>query len=373
MGNPRESMSLAVFAAVLGLAAPVAARASIQVEPPTGRAEPAVMDELRAAIETVVAESAPEIDGVFRISAEPSGADVAIVVELATSDGKEVIRESRVASRASAAAQTRAMAREAIRELERPATPVMPVQAAEKAPATSPNDTVPDDTADFVPIEEYVPPKRVFPPLNSPYYKSKALWLSWSSTVGGILFGGAIASVAVMIPNEGGWGEHAEEIIAFSVIGASTAALSVLIGPTLGHFYAKNWLYGWLSFSGKIVFSGLAALSFAMAGLSGFGCAFMGIGPDDDEDDGSDQAECEESAHRSAAGFNALGAAASAVVLGLLIADLATIPRAVQRANEKALVEKERKAKISSVSLAPLLAPGPNGSMTTGLAFSMRF
>lgn len=342
MGNPRESMSLAVFAAVLGLAAPVAARASIEVEPPTGSAEPAVMDELRAAIETVVVESAPEIDGVFWLSAEPSGADVAIVVELETSAGKEVIRESRVASRASAAAQVRAMAREAIRV------------------ATPPRPEIVVQTPD---APKKVPRSKAPPVLNSPHNQKQAFWISAGPTFGGFVLGGALIGLSFVD----------DVLVAPLVLGASIAGLSFLVGPSLGHFYVGNNLQGALNLVMRTLLSA-GATAFFIGGVlndssSSDPCGYMGCSEEDYEE-GVDKQEHGDS---GATGFFVGGALTATVAVALMIVDLATVRRAAQRANEKAAAEKAAYEKISGVSLTPLIAPGPNGSTTAGLAFSMRF
>jgi hypothetical protein len=342
MGNRKRALSLVVVAAIIGLAVPLASFAAIAVVPPAGNVDPAVMDQLQVALETVAADTATEVDGVFWLSAEPSGEELAIAVGLSSSDGKEIARESRVASRASAAAQVRAMARAMIRAAASPRPAVVTIsEESKKVP----------------------PPKPVRPVLNSPYDQRRAFWISAGPTLGGLALGGAMIGLSFV---------DGINVPALA-IGASIAGMSFLVGPSLGHFIVGNNLQGSLTLVFRTLLSA-GATAFFIGGFfvdafSSDPCGFMGCSEEEYEE-GVDKQEHSDS---GATGFFVGGALTATVAVALMIVDLATVRRAAQRANEKAAAAKEPEPKISNVSFAPMLVPGPHGSKTAGLAFSMRF
>jgi hypothetical protein len=134
-------------------------------------------------------------------------------------------------------------------------------------------------------------------------------------------------------------------------IGASIVGLAFVIGPSLGHFWVKNNRQAVLGLVLRTVFSAAAPVLFNAGFWTGWSAGMGGEG-----------------SSGAGAAFFVFGALSSAVGLTWAIVDLVTIPRAVQRANEKAAGQE-----MSAVAFAPLIAPGPNGSTTAGLAFSMRF
>ena len=342
MGNRKRALKLGVVAGIIGLAVPLASSAAIAVVPPAGNADPAVMDELQVALETVAAGTATEVDGVFWLSAEPSGEELSIAVGLSSSDGREIARESRVASRASAAAQVRAMARAVIRAATAPRPAVVTISEESK---------------------KVTPSAPARPVLNSPYDQRRVFWVSAGPTLGGLVLGGAMIGLSFV----DGYNVPA------LAIGASIAGMSFLVGPSLGHFIVGNNLQGSLTLVFRTLLSAGATAFFAFgsvsASFSSDPCGFMGCS-EEEYDEGVDKQEHSDS---GATGFFVGGALTATAAVTLMIVDLATVRRAAQRANEKAAAAKEAEPKISNVSFAPTVAPGPNGSMTAGLAFSMQF
>jgi hypothetical protein len=324
MKNRRNAPMFAVLTALVGVAISPESSAAITVEPPTGSAEPALIEQLRVSVGTVVsgAATAYGVDGSLRMTVDTSEADVTLSLELVPSDGSAPARESRTVARASAAIQARAMAREAIRAV---------AERRDAASAQAPEG------------EKGSPqPARDRPALNSPYGRKRALWLSLGPTMGGAVVGGALIGAAFAVPEDGGR-------VPMLTIGASICGLAFVIGPSLGHFHVHNHRQAALGLALRTVFSAAAPVFFALS----FGAGFNAMGGG-----GSGGEEV----------FLIFGTIFSAASVISAIIDVTTIPRAVQRANEKAAEEK-----ISAVALAPMLAPGPNGSTTIGLTFSMRY
>jgi hypothetical protein len=322
---------IAVVAAFAWVIIPFESAAEITVEPPTGSADPTLMEKLRVSVETVAsgAATAYGVDGRLLLSVDTSGEDVTLAFELVLSDGSAPVRESRTVERESAAAEVRAVARAMIR-----------------AVAERRSGTVSQDSEGS---KESPQPERDWPALDSPYSRKKALWLSLGPTLGGVVLGGTLIGPAFAIENDSGR-------VAMLGIGVSITGLAFIIGPSLGHFWVKNNKQAVLGLVLRTVFSAAAPVLFNAGFWTGWSAGMGGEGS-------------------SGAGtaFFVFGALSSAVGLTWAIVDLATVRRAAQRANEKAAAEKEADAKISNVSFAPLFAPGPNGSTTAGFAFSMRF
>jgi hypothetical protein len=91
--------------------------AAVVVAAPMGDVDSVFLDDLKASIEAVAQETAlPEVGSAeLKASAAASATGVALEVVLVPADGSEEIRETRVASWASAIAQARAMARSVVR------------------------------------------------------------------------------------------------------------------------------------------------------------------------------------------------------------------------------------------------------------------
>ena len=156
------------------------------------------------------------------------------------------------------------------------------------------------------------------------------------------MVGGALIGSAFAVDKDAGR-------VSMLTTGASICGLAFVVGPSLGHFYVHNRKQAAWGLVLRTVFSAAAPVFFALS----FGAGFSAMGG---EGSGGEEV------------FFIFGTIFSAASVISAILDLATIPRAVQRANEK-----DAENKISGVAFAPLVAPGPNGSTTAGLAFSMRF
>jgi hypothetical protein len=126
------ALGVVLFALV---AAPRFVTAAVVVAEPTGDADPAFLSELKASLETVAADAPAEMNAELRSSATNSDAGVELVVELVPNDGSKPIRESRTASKASALAQVRAMARKLFKPVAPAAAPPPTVVEIAEPPA----------------------------------------------------------------------------------------------------------------------------------------------------------------------------------------------------------------------------------------------
>jgi hypothetical protein len=299
--------------------APLPARAWVSVEPPTGDVEPALLAELGAALADVVAGAAAAygVDASLRVEAIASGEEVVVAMELRPAADSEPLRASRTVAAPAAVAQARILARELIRA----AAPGRTALALEE---TGPSTGKPTTA-------------RSLPPLDSPYDRSRAFWLSFAPTLGGIALGvGFIGLGAALDANLG-----------LLAAGSAISGLAIAVGPSLGHFYVGNYAQAGWCLALRTAFGVAAPLFLLRSVTAGFA------------DGSGSRARSGESE-----AFLALGVVSAAALGALAIFDIATAPRAAQRANERA---------ISAVAVAPLVAPGPNGSTMAGLAFSMRF
>jgi hypothetical protein len=210
------------------------------------------------------------------------------------------------------------------------------------------------------PVAKSEPAEPTLPPQTAPYREERALWLSFGTTLGGIVAGVAIVGLGFAFE-----GDTAR--VTMGGIGLGIAGAGFLVGPGLGHFYVKNTKQAVWDLVLRTTFSGASAGLFAGGFGSAMGSAmchgYSAIGGDSDEDE-----EVEDCPQNNSVVLFTFGGIAAATAIGLAIADLATVRRAAQRANEPAAASK-----VSNVSLVPVVAPGPDGSTTTGLAFSMRF
>jgi hypothetical protein len=124
------------------IAMPRFATAAVTVADPTGDAEPAFLAELKASLETVATEAPAEMNAELRSSATVTDTGVELIVELAPNDGSKPIRETRTASRASALAQARAMARKLFKPVS-PAAAPPPTAVEVAAPPAPPRPALP--------------------------------------------------------------------------------------------------------------------------------------------------------------------------------------------------------------------------------------
>lgn len=227
--------------------------------------------------------------------------------------------------------------------------------AASEAAAPEPEAPKPSAPAALVRSET---PERAVPKPAGPFDGDKELWITLGVTLGGVVAGSALALLSLTSnAGDGPW-------VVLVVGGGGLAAASIMIGPSIPHFRIHNNAQGAWGLVGRTLLTGGAVSFFLLGAMTG---AVAMPGSCDYEledcDDGDDDAQ--EDTERFGIGF---GVAFEALALAWAIIDLATLPRAVERANEKAASKR-----ISNVTLSPVVAPGPNGSTAAGLAFAMRF
>jgi hypothetical protein len=333
MGNRSIARPLAAFAVFAALAAPLPSRAAITVEPPTGNADPALLADLHTWMRLIAEEQGGDagIDAVLRIDAVASGEDVTLTLELAPGDGSAPIRDSRTASRVSAAAQGRAMARAAIRT-------VAGSRAATAAPAVG-NEELP------------APPA-------GPYDEKKLVTASLLVTVSGALAGAGLTIGAYF---------SLEGMLGLGITGGVVGGLSLALGPAIGHLWVRNNVQGALGLVGRLALAGSSTALLMASTMVGF---FGTWGSGCEESGDCDQEVAEDD--RTKRIYIGVGVGLEVAAVAWAIIDLAALPRAVRRANAAAGPDSG-KEKISGVSFAPLIAPGPNGTAVTGLVFSMRY
>jgi hypothetical protein len=201
-------------------------------------------------------------------------------------------------------------------------------------------------------------PAGTAPEASGPYQESTALWLSLGTTLGGIVAGCALVGLSFTVDDDDFAG-----FMVLSVGGAGIAGLGFLVGPSLGHFYARNNKQAAWDLVLRTLFAGGAVGLFAGGFGSGYGSGMCGAFSGGDEDEGT----ADDCPADNSGVFFAFGGLAAATAVVLAVVDLATTPRAVRRANERVLKG------VSDVSLAPTFARGSNGSIAGGLALSMRF
>jgi len=338
---------------VLGLAVvivPDLAAAAVVVADPTGGADPAFLAELKASLETVAAEAPAELDAELRSSAELTVAGVELVVELVPSDGKQPIRESRTASRASASAQARAMARAALKALMSSSSAATEPKAQAPVVAATvpqPEEVTPPPELEPEPLpkpEPPPPPPLPEPPLPEKYSRRTALRYSLWTTVFGVVVGGGMSTSAAAIP-------------AVGISGVAVASLGLVLGPSVGYFWIGRTSHAW----------GMAGFRLAALGV---GITFMTLyvktfqwGDGDIE-------------QKSNPGFLALSIIGITTGLVAAFVDAGLVGRAADRVNEqwrKDLSATGASRRTLQVAVAPVMLSNGNGDGTFGLAVSGTF
>lgn len=303
------------------------ADAATVVADPTGDAEPEFLAELKASLETVAAVAPAEVVAELRASAKVVDGGVGLVVELVLADGSETIRETRVASEASALPQARAMARAAFRELVAPDSPKAAVAA--KKPAAP-------------------------PPTPRSYDRRRLVRMSvWPTLLGSIL-GPGIFSLGFLAEDEQRHGLFYACVISGSIV-TTTALVS---GPSIGWFGLGRTARA-LGMSGlRLALLGAGtALTMVYIFEGGGDCVDVGY-EDDDEWRCPDHNET----------WVALGTVLLAAGVVLAFVDAALVGRAADRANAE-----RRDGNRVSVGVAPVAWAGGKGDATFGLALDGSF
>ena len=304
---------------VLGLAVvvvPNLASAAVVVAEPTGDVDPAFLAEMKASLETVAAEAPAELNAELRSSATVTVAGVELVVEYVPFIGAEPIRETRVASKASASAQARAMGRAALEALKGTASAATEPTAPTPVPAVTvpqPEEVIRPPEPEPEPEPEPPPPPPPPPPLPEKYNRHKAMRLSLLSTAIVAGTGAAFAGLSVRVP-------------AMLIPAVATASLGLVLGPSVGYFWIGETPHA-------LVFSGLRLVT------GGLGITFMTLfftnlrmGDDCTSENGTTVCEIEEEFHP---GYLIGGILGIAATIAAAFVDAGLVGRAADRVNEQ--------------------------------------
>jgi hypothetical protein len=315
--------------------------AAVVVAEPTGDADPAFLAELKASLETVVSETAPEVDAELQSSATVMGEGVELVVEIVPSGGGEPVRETRVASRASAPAQARAMVRAAIKVL------IAPKPEA----ATATQKTVPPPVE---PPKPHPPP----PPLSEKYHRRAVmLWTALPTTI--LISGTWILGIV---------GLTTERPLAYAVGAVPAMGAAGLVFPTIGYFYIGQWKHALLMTGIRAALIGVAVVADVLWVQKGFR---------QDEIKNQTCKDSEEGCHHEP---NYSGAVPSCLLLGLMsivaIVDSFMVGGATDKVNDeyrKSLAANGASRRPPQVAVAPLAWSSGHGDGTFGLAVGGAF
>jgi len=306
-------------------AAPRFATASVVVADPTGDADTAFLAELKASLETVAAEATPDVNGELKSSAAVTDTGVDLVVELAPSDGRTPVRETRSASRASALAQARAMGRAALEALGAP----------NKEEASSP----------IVVVTQEKPVAPTPPPLPEKYDRKKALRMTVLPTVLFPLLGAGIFSLGFLALDDE---NRNDGFLACTVVGSIFMATGLIFGPSTGYFWIGRSRHA-------LAMSGLR-LALLGTGVASTLASVLGGSCDEDE-------SCSVSP-----GWMVLSITSLAALVLTTYVDAAFVGRATDHANAQ-----WREKNKPTVTVAPVAWSNGNGDGTFGLAVSGTF
>jgi len=325
----------------LGLAlvtVPRLAAAAVVVTAPTGDAAPEFLAELKASLETVATEAPAELNAELRSSATNNEAGWELVVELVPSAGGEPIRETRVASKASALAQARAMGRAALKALA-----PNPDVASVSAVAVAGDEAVVSDSP------------KPDPATLVRYDRRRSLALSlWPTSL--LVVTGAL--MLFVLPEAVDGDGH----IVFSyIVGPSLVALGAVFGPSIGYFYLRK--------PGRALGMSAIRLTFAVAAAWTLIEYFL-TQPGWDECNGTgDEREVDACMNeRRYPALLPIGIVAAVAAVALAYVDAALVGRAADRAN--AQWREQNKPKIQ---VAPVAWSNGHGDGTFGLAVSGTF
>jgi hypothetical protein len=310
------------------VAAPRLATAAVVVAEPSGDAAPELLAELKASLEVVAAEAPAEVNAELRSLASVTDEGVELVVELVLADGSDTIRESRVATLASALPQARAMVRAAFHELMAPPPPKVVV--VKERPAEP-------------------------PPLVEKYDRRKALRMTVLPTLLLPIVGIGMLVSGYFIPNG-----TAGAVI--SGTGGTWAWLGLTFGPTVGYFWVGRWRHALAMMGLRLSLMGTTA---AFVGIWMWRCLAADSHNEQCEGTTENMHDC----HQEPSSFGLVAAIVSATaLLAVTYADAFLVGRAADRAN--AQWRERRKLEIQA---APVVWANGRGDGTFGLAVNGSF
>ena len=138
------------------------------------------------------------------------------------------------------------------------------------------------------------------------------------------------------------------------VVGFSVSGLGLVVGPSLPHFYVRNFKQAWPTMIGRLLLGGASGGMFAAAFTKE--CEEEG----DEESEGFYPDPCIDG------GYLAGGIVTAVLTFALMAVDFATIGRATRRAN---LIRAEQSLELS---VAPFVAPYGSSTLV-GLSLTGRF
>jgi hypothetical protein len=156
---------------------------------------------------------------------------------------------------------------------------------------------------------------------------------------------------------------------ATSITGLVLLVPSLVVGPSVGRFYAGNTAQGLVLSGTRLVAAGVGVVTLGAGIMLAFAGAYSGLGGGTGDDCEEAGASCEEPVDYGPAPALLVTTAALhlAALSVLVIADIATTRRAARRMNEA------RRPVIADVSLTPIAFPGSAGDIGLGLAVHMVF
>jgi hypothetical protein len=314
----RKSALLILWLALVTV--PCISPAAVVVAEPTGDADAAFLTDLKASLEIVAAEAPAELNAGLRAMANVKEEGVEIVVELVLADGSDTIRETRVATLASALPQARAMGRVAFRELAAPPPKVVVVKERPAGP----------------------------PPLVEKYDRRRLLRMSVWPTLLGSLLGPAVFSLGFLAL------DRVEGLFTTCIVAGSIVTTTALVsGPSIGYFGLGRPLHA-LAMSG---------LRLALLGTGTLGTImYVMIGGGDCIEEEEGEWRCPE----PSPAWLILGVTSVVAAYVTAFVDAALVGRAADRANEQF-------RRSLHVTVAPVAWTDGNGQRTFGLALNGSF
>ncbi|MCP4605721.1 MAG: hypothetical protein GY847_35240 [Proteobacteria bacterium] len=169
--------------------------------------------------------------------------------------------------------------------------------------------------------------------------ENHAFVLSLAPTLGAVGVGGLFLGIGAAIYYNNSVNDTGP---AFMIVGSSLSALGLIVGPSIGYFYARNHSRGWWDIGLRTTLTAVSALFVTIGTFCSFSggiCGSIGIP------------------------FIAVGALAFAGLVAVVVSDIAKVKRSARRANSR------YRRKKTMVSFAPTLIPSSKVA-APGLAIS---